>query len=630
MKKTVELRDPIEPPSAAMRPIRHVKNLFWWAAIGLVAFVAIEASSTGETPKLYDRAGPGVENEAFVALRLPRVRSESGGDVTAERVRELIESFHASGHSTVHFRDVEAFYRHGTPLPKRPILLVVPEAWTETVEAVDDALEKTKERGVLFLDVAEVARVNLSLVSRMRLAELARTGRWEIGIATCMAAGPTAGVPTTEALAIAKRQIQEWVGLPVRAADCRSGLGAEGERDAWVQAAREAGLSLGFVRGRAATNYRIDFPLALQTIPVTDAWRPSNAADRLQAFLPRREPFEDEFRSNHLAPSWVVDAGQARAEDGALLVSNGGKELGLVRLGGTENWRDAAVEVELATRPNGQFWIFLRRHASNEFVRLGQIDGEVLLQRSTKDGRTRQLARRPAPRGKLKLSFQVVGNRVEAKVNGVSLTERPQPIPASLAYGPVSIAVWDPKEEATARVASFSAKPMPRLAAIVSPRPSAAEWKELHRRAETLTELSPRAFAWTDDGPKVLGTPDSGLVIFAHFHRLSLRPSVSLDVSAPARDYAKLAEQILEWSRSSAYDGVNLVIHAKDDAKEPPRRLLATLLGLKRAMRSSGKELSITFAGNDDRPIPPTLLPWEPFRGDDDRVLASFSVVRAG
>jgi hypothetical protein len=627
MKKTVELRDPVD---SGMRPIRHVRNLFWWAAIVLVAFVAIEASSTGETPKLYERAGPGVENEAFVALRLPRVRGAAGGEVTADRVQKVIESLHQSGHSTIHFRDVEAFYRHGTPLPKRPILWIVPEAWTETVDAVDAVLEKTKERGVLFLDVAEIARVNLSLVSRMRLAELARTGRWEIGIATCMAAGPNAGVPTTEALAIAKRQIQEWVGLPVRAADCRSGLGAEGERDAWIRATRESGLSVGFVRGRAATNYRIDFPLALQSIPVTDGWRPSNAAERLQAFLPRREVFADDFRSPQLDPSWVVDAGAARADGGSMVVSNGGKELGLVRLGGTENWRDAAVEVELATRPNGQFWIFLRRRGSNEFVRLGQIDGEVLLQRSMKDGGTRQLARKPIPRGKLKLSFQVVGNRVEARANGVPLTDRPQPIPASLAFGPVSLAVWDADEEASARIASFSAKPLPRLAAIVSPRPSAAEWRELHRRAESLTELSPRAYAWTEAGPKVLGTPDSGLVIFAHFHRLSLRPTVSVDVTAPARDYAKLAEQILEWSQSSAYDGVNLLIHSKEGASEPPRRLLATLLGLKRAMRSSGKELSITFAGDEDRPIPPTLLPWEPFRADDERVLASFSVVQAG
>src|SRR5688572_30203076 len=97
---------PDEPPtpSNSMRPTRHVRNFVWWAAIVVLCFAAFEVGSRGPVRVSQPRVVAGTETEAFVALRLPRVRDgATKGEITPQRLRELLGALDASGFTTIDF-----------------------------------------------------------------------------------------------------------------------------------------------------------------------------------------------------------------------------------------------------------------------------------------------------------------------------------------------------------------------------------------------------------------------------------------------------------------------------------------------------------------------------------------------
>jgi hypothetical protein len=604
--------EPSSPGSGSMRPTRHVRNFVWWAAIVVVAFAAFEVGSRGPVRVSQPRVVAGTETEAFVALRLPRVRDGAmKGEITPQRLRELLGALDAGGFTTIDFKDVDDFYQRGKPLPKNPVLIIIPEAWRETVELADEVLASLNQRAVLFVDVAEVERVNLSLLSLMRLSQLAQTNRWQFGIATCTTE-LTRALPTAEGLVAQRLQLQEWAGMPVHAADCRNVL-ADEAGDAWEQALREANLSLGFLRGRAAANFSRGTPVGLHAVAVTDDWRAGDIAARVAAYAPRRATYADHFQGHSLGGDWIVDAGKAEIQDGTLSFGSGDREYGLLRLGGTDNWRDVQVETTLAGRPTGQFWIYARRRSTKPFVRLGVIDGAILVQRSEEDG-TRQLARVPIPRPNTTITLRVIGDRAVAYVDGRRIGDRPVDLPPQLGFGPVALAVWgETPGAANTRVASFRAEPLPRLSAVLSPIPTAGQWTELRRDLDSIAEVSPATFEWKDGKPRELGRPDSGLAIFAHYHRLALRPAVLVDSPLDAEDYEPLRKQLLDWAKNPQFDGVNLVLRG---GEAPSPQLLAATTAVQNELRADGKELSLTLVGAEDTRLPPMLAPWRPFRTD--------------
>src|SRR6185503_1410153 len=105
-----------------------------------------------------------------------------------------------------------------------------------------------------------------------------------------------------------------------------------------------------------------------------------------------------------LANDWVASRGHARVEGGTLrLTAKAADPRGSLTLGGTEQWQDTQTTVHLAALPIGQFWIYARRSDAGPFLRLGIVDGRVVLQKSEADGQTRQVAALDAPHGSLRL-----------------------------------------------------------------------------------------------------------------------------------------------------------------------------------------------------------------------------------
>ncbi len=596
----------------SMRPTRHLRNFIWWMAIVVLSFAAFEVGSRGPVRVSQPRIVAGTETEAFVALRLPRVRDgATKGEITPQRLRELLGALDAGGFSTIDFKDVDDFYQLGKPLPKNPVLLIIPEAWRETVEFTDEVLASLNQRAVLFVDVSEVERVNLSLISLMRLSQLAETNRWQLGLATCTTE-LTRSLPTAQGLVAQRLQLQEWTGMPVNAADCRNVL-ADDAGDTWEKALRDANLTLGFLRGRAAANFSRGAPVGLHAVAVTDDWRAGDIGARLAAYAPRRAAYADHFQSHSLGGDWIVDAGKAEIRDGALSFGSGDRDYGLLRLGGTDNWRDVQVEATLAGRPTGQFWIYARRRSTKPFVRLGVIDGAILVQRSEEDG-TRQLARVPIPRPNTTITLRLIGERAVAYVDGKRIVDRPVELPPKLGFGPVALAVWgETPGAANTRVASFRAEPLARLSAVLAPIPTAAQWTELRRDVDSLAEVSPATYEWKAGKPRSLGAPDSGLAIFAHYHRLALRPAVLVDSPLDADDYEPLRKQLMDWAKNPQFDGVNLVLRG---GEAPSPQLLAATTWVQNELRAQGKELSMTVVGAESLRLPAALAPWRPFRTD--------------
>ncbi|MGH7805410.1 MAG: hypothetical protein ACREQJ_13760, partial [Candidatus Binatia bacterium] len=436
----------------------------------------------------------------------------------------------------------------------------------------------------------------------------------------------TRSVPTADELRAQRLLLQEWTGMPVFAADCRNVVEDEAAQ-AWETALRDSNLTLGFLRGRAAANFARGAPVGLHAVAVTDDWRAGDIGARLAAYAPRRAAFADHFQSKALGGNWLLDAGKAEVTEGKLAFASGDREYGLLRLGGTDNWRDVQIETTLAGRPAGQFWIYARRRATKPFVRLGVIDDEILFQRSDGEG-TRQLARVKIPRPNTTITLKTVGDRAVAYVDGKRIGDRPADVPHDLAFGPVALAVWgETPGAAKSQIASFRAEPLPRLSAVLPPVPNASQWSELRREVDSLAEVSPTAFQWNDGKARVLGRPDDGLAIFAHYHRLSLRPAVLIESPIGASDVEPLKKQLVEWAKDPMFDGLNLVV--RETVAPSPDLHLATAV-VRSQLRAAGKELSLTVIAGNDSPLPANLAPWRPFRTDRAVVSTDLRIARAG
>jgi hypothetical protein len=579
----------------AARPTSHLPNFVWWLALGLLVFAGFFSQRV--YVRLHHHAPPpppGREREAFLALSFGKIGDFGEDFMPAAAFAEGLKALHDAGYSTVSLAQVDGFFRQGKPLPDRPLLLLFEEAQRDSTEIADAALASLGFRAVAFTDVRQLQATNTDLISIHRLEQLVSTGRWEFGIAGCRGADEGAEAFSTEELRHDRAALENWMGQPALAVDCRRALVDPDAASAWKTALSQASVPLGFVLLNPRADYRDDLPFALRSIHVAKDWQAQDFVARVEAHAPRRETFRDDFAASTPSPAWLVDRADLTQKNGTLqIAARSGDNGALISLGGTERWGDADVEVEVAEVVRGQFWLTLRSQLG-AYLRLGLVDGQAVAQES--DGKeTHQLGRRAAPARHVKLGLRVIGSRAIATVDGVPLLDRPAEIPAGLERGPLALAVWEPDGDGAVRLARIEAKPLRRHYGIVGARPSAEAWEELRHRVDELAALSPRYFAWRGDRGVETGERDEAMVIFAGLHRLKLLPAVQLELDpSAARDTKALESQLVRWASSPGFGGLNLIIDGRI-AADP--RWSAFFAGLREKLARSHEELALTVVG---------------------------------
>ncbi|MEA2626480.1 MAG: hypothetical protein QOD06_2525 [Candidatus Binatota bacterium] len=580
------------------QPISHWRNLYWWIAIaGGAALVVWGAAFFPERRRDAPRAAAKQEREAFLAIGFSRVSERDPVAIPADAFRREIAELDDAGFHAVGPADVEAFVHDGAPLPARPIVLTFDEARRETLDIADAALRDHDFRGVVFVQVEPLEQGNLQYVSWHRLTQLVASGRWEVGLSACWPNGVEKAldlITLSDSIRHGRELLEERSGAHVTAVDCVRPLDELPATDkAWARVARAASFTVGFLKAPPGANYRTDPALGLRRVRVTRDWLDRKLVPVLEASLPRREPYQDDFSRPEPSPAWMIDHGKMDVQSSSLRIAAAPDEDGaMVFLGGTERWRDAEATVEVASPPEGQFWLYLRRGGQASHVRLGISEGRVLLQRSTAGGGTRQFGSMPLPDGKVELTLRVVGSRAIAKVDGRILGDRPLAVPEELATGGVAIAVWDEDSaKASARVLKFAARPMFERAAIVPASPAESEWRALREQAPELTTVSPRYFRW-ENGAGSTAPRDTSLEIFAHYQHWRLLPAVRIAGALADPERRALAAEVSRWAADPAFHGINLILDG-GEANE----WTAWLERVRGSLAQDGKRLAITWVG---------------------------------
>ena len=601
----------------AARPTQHLPNFLWW--LGLVGFVV--AAFVSEKLYVYTHPDrplhPGREREAFVALSFGKI-AEGGDDVIRSATFAAgLKALRDAGYTSVSLKEVDRLLREGKALPARPLVLLFEEVQRSSTEIADATLRALGFRGVAFADVPQLEAGNVDLVSRHRLAQLAASGRWEIGIAGCGGGmeKESAEASVSDAdLAHDRTLLQSWTGEPPLAIDCHSPLsGGNKAGDNWRRDLESASLRLAFVSGNPRAVYRDDPPFELRRIRVGKDWGPQELVAHVAASEPRRSPFVDDFSGAGPSPAWLVDRGELVKQGGELqIAARPGESGSLVLLGGTERWRDAYVGVQVGEVVSGQFWISLRTRPGAS-LRFGLVDGDAVLQAS--DGaETHQLARRRVGHREVKLGLRVIGNRAVATLDDEPLIDRPAELPAGLDYGPLALAVWDPDGGAKARLRRVAARPLQPECGIVAPAPVAETWEDLRGEIDELTALSPRYFAWRGNQAVTAEEQDQALGIFASYHRVKLLPAARIEMGS-STDFGALEDQLIRWAASPGFDGLNLVVEPKL-ATDP--KLMRMLGEVDRRLRKDRKQLALTLVGGSPGSVDVGGLGWVFYAREDD------------
>lgn len=587
-------QDVLAPP----RRISHLPNLLWWLVLVILGVMAYRSEIFVSHPKTVAPLRRGSEYEAFLALSFGKL-GEDGPDVIPAAVfRDQLDALKSAGYNPISLRELEAFFRERRPLADKPVLLMFDGVQRDSTEIADAVLAAHQFHGVAFADVEALSASNIDLVSTHRLRQMVASGRWDIGIAGCTRTDPSVenGPPIVSVASLrqAAGQLAEWIRRPVNAVSCERFLGGRPEdRANWQKMVSDAALAIGFIVANPGVNYRDDSPFELRRVRVSRDWKGDDLLAALEARLPKRAQFHDEFQRPEPAPSWVVDRGELKIEKGQMhLSARPGDNGALLTLAGSERWADAEAEVAVDRVEAGQLWISLRS-APNAFVRLGVVAGKAVLQQSDARGATHGMGSRSVPKGRFTLKLRMMGSRAVAMLDGSMIGDRPIQVPSTLRRGPLAIAVWDPKGKAAARIQRVVATPLRTRAVFISPRPGEAVWEEIRRGVDDAAFLSPRRYTWAKGRAAELDG-DAAIAMFARHQRLSIMPAVTIDAKAPLADADPLRAQLATWAKTPAIDGLNLVI--------PPA--LANDAGWQRmvtALRSevepAGRKIFVTLAG---------------------------------
>ena len=597
------------PSDSALQPprrISHLPNLLWWAAVVLVGLLLYHEDVFVRSPKPTAPPRRGTEHESFLALSFGKLGEEGPDVIPAPVFRDQLSALKSAGYTPVSLHELEAFYREGTPLPDRPVLLMFDGVQRESTEIADAALASQGFHGIAFADVDALSTSNIDLVSTHRLRQMVDSGRWAIGIASCnRAESQGEGAPVTlslESLRKAREQLGRWTGHPVSAASCERFLGeGKDEQGAWRKMMADASLAIGFVVANPGANYVDDSPYELRRLRVSRDWKGEDLLTVLDARVPKKSQFHDDFDRAAPSPSWIVDRGELTIDKGALqFAARPGDNGALLTLAGSERWADAEVEVGVDRVSDGQLWVSLRS-TQGAFVRLGVVSGRAVLQQLDSHGETHDMGSRDLPKGRYTLKLQLMGARAIASVDGVVIGDRPTEIPSVLRRGPLAIAIWDPDGSSSARISRVVAKPLRERVALVVPRPGEVVWEELRRGVGDIALLSPKQYTWSR-GRSMDVAGDAALAIFARHNRLDLMPAVTIEADVPLTKVAPLREQLAHWAKESGVDGLNLVVGSRLAADFQWQQMVTAL---RKQLEPEGRRLAVTVAGVGE--VPGTL-----------------------
>lgn len=525
--------------------------------------------------------------ERFLAILLPKItRRPENYTMSADDLDELLAGLAAAGYTSLGLDDVRRFYKKGRRLPPKAVIIGFDRDQPASVALADGLLRRHRMRAVVFLnkardDEAGAPRFRQALTAH-QIRQMRRSGAWDFGATAQQDPGPV----EKELFAALDDGRQHWTRdpsrFPVRFEEAKSGYNDSESRMAELRVFRVRGE-----RG-AGENLRM-----------------------IHGMWPRALPFEDDFAGPGLGLDWVADWGVVSGGNGRLAVIPTPRQRSAsVFLSGTEDWRDAFVELELA-KQKGSFWVYLRYENGDRYVRVGLKDGGWVVQQKAGAGlQPVTLGRAPAL-GPLPARVRLVVKDEWAilHVDGRMQFGKGVRLSRTIARGRLQLTAYDPKtRSALGVVTRLRAGPLEqRWIALDLPRAETGPdfYERLRQEAVTAHGISPRWLSLSADGRiEATGADREFVRALAGFNRCLLAPLVDASASAGLPSDDRVVERLQSGLAAAAVEldaaGLNVRLSTTAVADPTSARFLA---GLAKRLRVTQRRLWVTVDGPAAAPM---------------------------
>ncbi len=406
---------------APMAHDHHYKS--WMAFFGIILIVfAFYRPIKVKVHKWIYRAPVSNENRnatEFIALAyygIEEAPEPGSSNVSTAMFKEQMKLLKSQGYNPLTLQDVRDFYKKGTLLPNKAVLLTFEQAKRGTYNQVRDILQSYKWPAVMGVNTLSVRSMNQETLIWHYLREMHELGFWELASESYLGFNEIETAPNdaaatffTSPLWITSENRYEMpaefekriqtdhetvVDEFMREVNSKPlafffPLGNYGQYDERAQIVRtinlrqvEKNYDLGFTVGKLALNSKGSDPRRLNRLLVDSSWSPNAFISMIDSFWP--QPWADDSETSILYNSgaWLADWGEVYTRGNTLVLNaipslndiddlrtgtSSGTTGAKAWLIGSDTFKDGHVSMLFNMR-RGRFGVYLRSTNQGEYL----------------------------------------------------------------------------------------------------------------------------------------------------------------------------------------------------------------------------------------------------------------------
>ncbi len=164
---------------------KFIRSIFQLAVIIAVLILIIRQLFTFVVYQPYDSQDKSVvsgTDHGFIALSYFGVdREGTTSRISAQKLEEHFEALKESGYVTISQKDIEDYYKNGTPLPDKALYLMFEDGRHDTAVYSQKVMEKYNYKATMFTYAEKFTINDTYFLMPKDLLELEKTSFWEIG-----------------------------------------------------------------------------------------------------------------------------------------------------------------------------------------------------------------------------------------------------------------------------------------------------------------------------------------------------------------------------------------------------------------------------------------------------------------
>ncbi len=399
----------------------HYKSWMAFIGLALIAIAFYRPIKVFIHKWIYQAPVSTAERNAteFIALAYYGIEESpapGSSSVSAAMFKEQMKLLKSEGYTPITLKDVRDFYKLGTLLPNKAVLLTFEQAKRSTYNQVRDILQSYKWPAVMGVNTLAVHSMNPETLLWHYLREMHDLGYWELAAESYLGFTEIETAPNdasatffTSPMWIQPENRYEMPSeFEIRIMNDHKAvideftrevkdkpiafffpLGNYGQYDERAQVIRSVNLrqieknyDLGFTIGMLALNSKNSDPRRLNRLLVDPSWSPNAFISMVDSFWPRSWSEDAKTTATYTSSSWLTDWGEVYSRGNTLILNaipsldeiddlktgtSSGTTGAKAWLIGSDTFKDGHVSMLFNMR-RGRFGIYLRATNQGEYI----------------------------------------------------------------------------------------------------------------------------------------------------------------------------------------------------------------------------------------------------------------------